>query len=216
MIVSGIPFVFVFALIMAIAFIRRRVVPICRLLVRGPVRLAIGNIACRLHDEIWLLPKTRAARWRCRMFARSPLVTVVSVRAVIRIDVPYILLILGRRIAIIVWCSQNLVRRGIAGGLTDPTAPIVRSVRCRRSTISFVHRHALTDEPCQFGKRIVSLSARRLLRAAPTGRIAIGTLIVFSHQIRLVQPCTGETKPRDLQRNIRPAFAAGNTERQHQ
>jgi hypothetical protein len=74
-------------------------------MVRGFVRLAIGNIACRPHDEIGLPPKTRA---RCRMFAYSPLVTVVSVPAVIGIDVPYILLLLlipGRRIAIIDWCS---------------------------------------------------------------------------------------------------------------
>jgi hypothetical protein len=105
---------------------------------------------------------------------------------------------------------------GMAGGLTGLTAPIVRSFRRRRSTISFVHRHALTDEPRQFGKRIVSLSGRRLLRAAPTGRIAIGTLIVFSHQIRLVQPCTGKPSQETFNETFDPHSPPATPERQHQ
>jgi len=126
-------------------------------------------------------------------------------RAVIWIDVLYVLVILGRRIAIIGWC--DLVRSGISA-VAGFTAPIVRTLRRSRSAISaqFVHRHALTDEPCQLGKRIVNRRTRLLLRAAPTARIAIGTLIVFSHEIRLVQPRTEKTKPR----NIRTAFAACN------
>jgi hypothetical protein len=59
-----------------------------------------------------------------------------------------------------------------------------------------VHRHALTDEPRQFGKWVVSLSAR-LLGAAPT-RIPIRTLIVFSHETRPVQPFTGDITPRNI------------------
>jgi hypothetical protein len=133
-------------------------------------------------------------------------------RAVIWIDVPYVLVILGRRIAIIGWC--DLVRSGISG-VAGFTAPIVRTLRRSRSAISaqFVHRHALTDEPCQLGKRIVSRRTRLLLRAAPTARIAIGTLIVFSHEIRLVQPRIRLVQPRTEKtkpRNIRTAFAAYN------
>src|SRR6516164_4352554 len=157
--------------------------PVCRLLVRGLVSLTINGIARRLHPEIGLLPKPRDARRRCRIFARCRFVAFVSAPAVIRIAVLYVLLILGRGIAVIGWSPQDLVRRGRGGGVASFTAPIVRALRRSRSAISaqFVHRHALTDEPCQLGKRVVSRSARLLFPATPTERIAIGTLIVFSH-----------------------------------
>src|SRR5262249_40850071 len=111
-------------------------------------------MAYRLHYEIGLLPKTRAARQRSRIVADSGLVALVSTAAVIRIDAGLVLLIRGRRKAIIDWCVLDLVRRGIAGSAAGFTALIVCDFRRSRSAISaqFVHRRALTDEPCQFGK----------------------------------------------------------------
>ena len=185
-------------------------------MVRDLVNLAdliIGSIARRLHGEIGLLPKTGDARRRCGIDASHWLVALVPALAVVRTDVSFVLFNLGRRISVLGWCWQNLVGRGIAGGVVGFAAPIVRTLRRSRSAIlaQFVHRHALTNEPCQFGKRIVSLGARRLLRAAPTKRIAIGTLIVFSHEIQLVQPLQHTKAPKLLTSSRRLRIPSGST-----
>jgi len=150
--------------------------------IRGLVDAAIASIARRFYCEIGLLAKARSARWwrRDRRF-----VVLVSAFAVILIEVPQVLFILAGRISRIRWFWKNLFGCGRARGVVDLVASSVRTLRRRRFAIPnrFVRRHALTDEPRQFGKRIVSLRPRRFLLAAPPVRIAIRTLIVFSHEI---------------------------------
>jgi hypothetical protein len=81
---------------------------------------------------------------------------------------------------------KNIIGRGVAV-LRRRIKFARRSASCRRRTsgtaAQIVHRHGLADEPRQFGKLVVRLTAGR---AASRSRIAVRTMIAFSHKLRPV------------------------------
>src|ERR1051326_6205403 len=113
------------------------------------------GIKPRLHCEVGLLAKTRRARRRWRIAPRRLLVAFVPACAVIRIEVLFVLRIIGCRISVIAWLSRwfskLFVRHAMVGGTVGVAAPIIGALWLRRPAIAAgpVHRRALTDEPCQ-------------------------------------------------------------------
>ena len=126
----------------------------------------------------------------------GPVVTLLVSKLVALFEILFVAAFVRRGMLVVVRLTNNLVLRGV--GRTSGRPAIL--------TCFSVHRHALTNEPCQFGKRIVSLRAG-LFRTAPDRGIAIRTVLAFSHEIRPVQAFTIE---RQKLRNSRPVFAAFN------
>jgi hypothetical protein len=87
---------------------------------------------------------------------------------------------------------KNITERGV---LSRRTKFARRSASCRRRTSGIagqiVHRQGLAEEPRQSGKRVVRLIAGWRWRTASRSRIAVRTMIVFSHKVRPVSgvPC---------------------------
>src|SRR5207248_3381894 len=168
-IIAGImPFVCVFVGIVAVALIRRPVVPVRGFAVGGVISHAVVQVARWRRRVFRLAAETRSAQRRSWIDFGNWLVSLVRGRAGVVINVQSVRISLGREISLAGRVRNDLVRRRVGGAALGLVWSVIRMHWRSRSAIAApsVHRHALTDQPRQLGKRIVS--RRRLLCAAPT------------------------------------------------